>query len=144
MYDYKLWQSRATIINIYNYHKIFENLSPLLDKHYIDDRKKFHQAVLRFRAKGPKGFRGLRNAVIEPSRHWLRSIRGRLRLRLIFLCSSVGSRPVQTAVFLSGVFLYVLWILRREISCENEKVWPSIFVLTQDKSANIAVYSFSC
>lgn len=137
MYDCKLWQSRATIIKYLKTCLRFSiNITLMIEK-------KFHRAVLRFRAKGPKGFRGLRNAVIEPSRHWLRSIRGRLRLRLIFLCSSVGSRPVQTAVFLSGV-MFVLWILRREISCENEKVWPSILVLTQDKSANIPVYSFSC
>lgn len=136
MYDCKLSQSRATIIKYLKTIRLSINITLMIEK-------KFHQAVLRFRAKSPKGFRGLRNAVIEPSRHWLRSIRGRLRLRLIFLCSSVGSRPVQTAVLLSGV-TSVLWILRREISCENEKVWPSILVLTQDKSANIAIYSFSC
>jgi len=62
--------------------------------------------IYRFILKSPKGFRGLRNAVTVPSRHWLWSIRGRLRPRLIFLCSDTGSRPAQTVVLLSDVTSY--------------------------------------
>lgn len=123
------------------YFKIFQDCL-LVDEYYIGDWKKIPSSTTVSHGR-PEGLQGVEKPRYRAVASLTPNHSGRLRLRLIFLYSSVGSRPVQTTVPLSDV-TSVLWILRREILYENEKVSPFILVLTQDKNANIAVYPFSC